>query len=313
MPGMRARLQALVIGLLALALAGCSLRELAVSKVGDSLAAGGAGWGTEEDPELVREALPFALKLMESLAAEAPRHVGLRLGLCRGFASYAGGFLEADAERIETADFEAARRLKERARRLHLRGRGYCLAALDLIGPGTGARLLAGDTAPLSRLDRGQVGLLYWSGVAWGSAVSLGLDRPEMVADLPVVRGLFERGLELDAGYDRGSFHEAMIVFDSMPAMMGGSHERARFHYQRSVELSNGTRASPHVTWARSSAVARQARTEYVEALERALAIDPAAEPGDRLLNLISQERARQMLARADDYFFADETVGEGE
>lgn len=295
-----------LLGALAL-LPGCSLREYGAAKVGDILATGGAGWSSEEDPELAREALPFALKLMESLAVEAPRHRGLRLGLCRGFASYAAGFLEPDAERLEPSDFAAASALRERARRLHLRARGHCLEALELRRPGIRAAIQDGAAGALAGLRREDVETLYWTGVAWGSAISLGLDRPEMVADLPAVRGIFERALALEESFDRGALHEAMILFDSMPPMMGGSFERARAHYERSLALSGGGRASPFVTWARSSAIPRQARREFVEALERAVAVDADAVPGDRMVNLIAQRRARQLLARVDDFFFDDD------
>ena len=53
--------------------------------------------------------------------------------------------------------------------------------------------------------------------------------------------------------------------------------------------------------------MARQARREYRETLEKALAIDPDASPPDRLLNLVSQRRARTLLDRIDDFFFVDE------
>jgi predicted anti-sigma-YlaC factor YlaD len=286
---------------------GCSLRQVAASKLGDTLSSGAAGWSTEDDPELLREALPFALKTMEGLAAEAPRHRGLKLGLCRGFASYAAAFLEADADELESSDFEGARALRDRARRLHLRGRSACFGAIDLALPGTSTRLLAGDDAALASFRQSDVELLYWTGVAWGSAISLGLDRPENVAELPTVRALFERALALDEAWDRGSLHEAMIVFDSMPPMMGGSFDRARVHYDAAVRLADGDRASPYVTWARASAVSRQARDEFREALERALAVDLDAWPGDRALNRVAQRRARILLSRIDDYFFAEE------
>lgn len=294
--------------LAAVVLDGCSVRTLVASKVGDALASGGASWSTEDDPELVREALPFALKTMESLAAEAPQHEGLRLALCRGYVGYAGGFLEPEAEALEAESFERAKALRLRAERLYLRALGYCRQALDLGFRGAGGELDTVPDAALARVGRPGVEALYWTGVAWGSAVSLGLDHPERIAQLPTVRAIFERALVLDEGFDRGALHEAMIVFDSMPAMMGGSAERAQRHYERSLELSGGLRAGPYVTWARSSAVARQARREFRETLEKALAIDPDRSPPDRLLNLISQGRARTLLARIDDYFFVDES-----
>ena len=299
---------AAAIGLAGVLLAGCSLRTFAAAKVGDALASGGASWSTEDDPELVRDALPFALKTMESLAAEAPRHAGLRLGLCRGYASYAGAFLEPDAEEIEAQAFERAQQIRQRAGRLYLRAFRYCQQALDLEFNNAGRELESSPDAALARVSRKGVELLYWTGVAWGSAVSLGLDRPERVAQLPAVRAIFERALLLDESFDRGSLHEAMIVFDSMPAMMGGSTEAARRHFERAVALCQDQRASPYVTWARSSTVARQARREFRESLEKALAIDPESSPPDRLLNLISQRRARTLLARTDDFFFVDES-----
>ncbi|MEO8275856.1 MAG: TRAP transporter TatT component family protein [Thermoanaerobaculia bacterium] len=294
--------------LLTLLVSGCSARSFVAAKVGDALSSDGASWSTEDDPQLVRDALPFALKTMESLAAEAPRHAGLRLALCRGYSSYAAGFLEPDAERIEAVEFEAAKAIRERASRLYLRALGYCRAALDLEYRGAGKELATDPDAALARIPKAGVDLLYWTGVAWGSAISLGLDRPDRVADLPTVRAVFERALALDETYDRGSLHEAMIVFDSMPAMMGGSAEGAQRHFDRAVLLSQGERASPYVTWARSSAVARQARREYRESLEKALAVDPDRSPPDRLLNLVSQGRARVLLARTEDFFFVDES-----
>lgn len=292
----------------ALALGGCSVNSFVAAKAGDALAAGGSTWSAEDDPELVREALPFALKTMESLAAEAPKHTGLRLALCRGYVGYAGGFLEPEAEAVESQSFERAKALRLRAERLYLRALGYCRQALDLGFKGVGEELGIAPDAALARVGKQAVETLYWTGVAWGSAVSLGLDHPERIAQLPTVRAIFERALVLDEAWDRGSLHEAMIVFDSMPAMMGGSAEVARRHFERSLELSQGLRASPYVTWARSSAVARQARREYRETLEKALAIDPDRFLPDRLLNLISQARARTLLARTDDFFFVDES-----
>lgn len=294
----------------ALLLGGCSISSFAAARVGTALTASGSSWSAEDDPELVREALPFALKTMESLAAEAPRHAGLRLGLCRGYVGYAGGFLEPDAEAIEGQSFERARQIRLRAERLYLRAFRYCQQALDLGWKGAGADLEGAPAvvaAALARVSLPGVETLYWTGVAWGSAISLGLDHPDRVVQLPTVRAIFERALALDDGFDRGSLHEAMIVLDSMPAMMGGSAERAKAHFEKAVAMSGGRRASPYVTWARSSAVARQARREYRETLEKALAIDPDAFPSDRLLNLISQGRARVLLARTDELFFVDE------
>jgi hypothetical protein len=47
------------------------------------------------------------------------------------------------------------------------------------------------------------VPLLYWTAASWGGAISLGLDQPGLVADLPAVRALLDRALSLDEAWDR--------------------------------------------------------------------------------------------------------------
>lgn len=287
--------------------AGCSPRALAVRSLGNALAEPGTVWTDDDDPELVGAALPFALKTYETLIAEAPEHAGLLIAACRGFAGYAAGWVEADAERLESEEFSLARAERERALRLHLRALGYCLRELEQRLPGAAADLRARPETALSGARASDVELLYWTGAAWGSAVSLALDRPEIVADLPAVRAIFERALALDPGFDRGALHEAMISVDAVSELLGGSPERARDHYRRAVELSAGERASPHVTYARTVLIGEQDRGGFVAALERALAVDLDAAPADRLANRLAQERARRLLARAGELFFEEE------
>lgn len=287
--------------------AACSPRTLAVRSIGNALAEPGTVWTGDDDPQLVGEALPFALKTYESLLAEAPEHSGLLVAACRGFAGYAAGWVETEAERLESDDFGAARAERERALRLHLRGRDYCLRELERRLPGATASLRSRPEVALTRARAADVELLYWTAASWGSAVSLGLDRPELVADLPAVRAIFERALALDPDYDRGALHEAMIAVEAVSELLGGSPERAREHYRRAIELSAGERASPHVTFAGTVLVGAQDRRGFVAALERALAVDVDAAPADRLVNRIAQQRARLLLARADELFFEEE------
>jgi predicted anti-sigma-YlaC factor YlaD len=305
--GRRRSVRATALAAAALALAGCSLRKFAIDQVAAALAAPGTVWSGDDDPDLVGEALPFALKLQESLLAGSPENGALLVATCRGFVSYAAGWVEPAAERLESIDFEAARAARGRALRLHLRGRGYCLRALERALPGAARRLAIEPERALDGAGRGDVELLYWTGAAWGSAIGLGLDRPALVADLPAVRALFARALALGPGYDRGAVDEAMIAIESLSELLGGSPERARAHYRRAVELSGGRRASPHVAWALGVPVAAQDRREFRMALERALAVDADASEPDRLANRLAQERARRLLGRLDELFFAAE------
>ena len=57
-----------VVGLAALSLAGCSVKTFAVNRLGDALSAPGPSvYTTDDDPDLIKAALPFSLKTLESL------------------------------------------------------------------------------------------------------------------------------------------------------------------------------------------------------------------------------------------------------
>jgi TRAP transporter TatT component family protein len=58
-------------------LSGCSVKRFAINKVGDSLANSGTTCASDDDPDLVGQAVPFGLKLMEGRLAESPKHRGL--------------------------------------------------------------------------------------------------------------------------------------------------------------------------------------------------------------------------------------------
>ena len=73
---------AAVCGALVL-LCGCSIKRVAINKLGNALASGGSTFTSDDDPELVEAAIPFGLKTYESLLAESPKHTGLLLVLVR--------------------------------------------------------------------------------------------------------------------------------------------------------------------------------------------------------------------------------------
>jgi len=65
--------RALAVALSAAALAGCSLKTAAVKTVANTLSDTGDVFSRDNDPELVKDAIPFALKLYESVERESRR------------------------------------------------------------------------------------------------------------------------------------------------------------------------------------------------------------------------------------------------
>lgn len=282
-------------------LTGCSLiSKRATRMVADGLTAGGNTFTSDEDPELVRGAVPFALKTYESLLETLPKYVPLLTATCSGFTAYAYGFLATDAELIRSTDSAAARALDQRTLRMYLRAYGYCQRALEERFKGVTTRLLLDPAGAFDKAQKKDVELLYWSASAWGLAMAL--DPDTLAIDFPAVRAMAERGLALDPTWESGSLHELMVTLDSQE-LLGGSQAEARRHFDRAVELQKGLLPGPYVALAMGVSVANQDRREFERLMQAALAIDPDAFPDQRLVTLLLQRRATALLAQADSLF----------
>ena len=278
-----------------LLLSACSLRNLALDKIGNTIAEGGATFASDDDPDLVGDALPFSLKFIESLLAERPGHRPLLLAAASGFTQYSYGWVDGRAAELVTTDVRAAEALQQRARRLYLRARDYGLRGL-----GVSIEELRRDPLELRRARREDVPLLYWTASAWAMAIARSKDDPETVADLPVVEALIRRAAELDAEWSHGAIESFLISWEaSDPA-------KARAHFERAVALSRGQLASPYVTLAEEQCVPAQDRGEFQSLLDAAFRIDPNAHPEWRLQNVLAQRRAAWLLAHIDDYFLEE-------
>ena len=294
-----------ILACLTSALSGCAMvKHKAVGMVASTLASSGDVFTRDDDLELVGQAIPFGLKLYESLLDSAPKNKELLIATCSNFTQYGVAFLETDALVLgEAQHHDEVAKLNERALKLYLRARGYCLRGMEVRFPGIGAKLLANPAAALATARKSDVPLLYWTAAAWGSAISLALDRPDLAIDMPTVRALAERALALDETWSKGALHEMFISLDSLPETLGGSPERARAHFKRAVELQGGASPGPYVALALGQALPAQDRAEFRSLLDRALAIDPEKEPSTRLVTIVQQRRARALLDQIDSRF----------
>jgi len=294
---------------LCLAGGGCSIRRYALNQAANALAQSGASFASDDDPELIKAAAPFSLKLMESLLAENPRHPGLLAAAASGFTQYAYAFVQEDADEAEPRDLVAAEALRMRARRLYLRAQRYGVRGLEVKHPGFGSSLVANPKATVRTAIKADVPLLYWTAAAWASAISLSKDNPELIGQIPAMESLIDRALDLDESYGNGAIHTFMISYEmSRPGLAGDPAARARQHFERALLLSKGTDASPFVALAEAVTIQKQDVKEFESLLSRALAINPDAHPDSRLLNTVMQKRARWLLSRKSELFLIDET-----
>ena len=292
------------LALLCVADSGCSIRRFAMNKAADAIAQSGTTFASDDDADLIKAAAPFSLKLMESFLAENPRHSGLLSALASGFTQYSFAFVQQEADETEGRDLAAAEALRTRARRLYLRAQKYGLRGLEVKHPGFSKSLLANPKTAVRAVTKAEVPLLYWTAAAWGSAISLSKNNPELVGQIPAMEALIDRALELDESYGDGAIHSFLISYEmSRQGLVGDPATRARKQFERAIELSRGKDASPFVALAEAVTIKKQDTKEFEALLNRALSIDVDANPDTRLVNTIMQRRARWLLSRKADLF----------
>jgi predicted anti-sigma-YlaC factor YlaD len=299
----RTVVQIMALGLLLLP-CGCSVRHLAANQLGDALAGSGKLYASDDDPELIRAAAPFSLKLMEGVLEDSPRHEKLLFATSSGFTEYTYAFVQQDADREEDKDMAAATALRDQARKLYLRARNYGLRGLEVRHKGITNALAQNPLNAVAVTKKKDVPLLYWTGVSWAAAIAVSKDHPDLIADQPKVEAIMDRALALDESFNYGAIHSFLISYElSRRGGSGDPIQRARGHFDRAVQLSGGQMAGPYVAMAESVAVKQQNLAEFKSLLNTALAIDVDAKPEWRLANLIMQQRARWLLSRTDDLF----------
>jgi len=291
---------AVAILLLGMSSTGCAV---VINKVGNALVSGNSVYATDDDPDFVWEAVPFGLKTIEGLLAKSPKNKNLLLAASSGFTQYGYGHLQQNADFIEANDLAAATALRTRARKMYRRALDYGLRGIEVDILDFRVQLQRDPQAAVSKLRKTHVPLLYWTANAWGAAISISKDDPELTADQNLVEALMQRALALDEAWELGSIHDFFISYEGGRASMGGSLTKAREHFERAKQLSQGTRVAPLVSYAETVSVSTQNKKEFQSLLEEALAFDANKAPETRMANLIAQRRAKWLLGRIAELF----------
>jgi predicted anti-sigma-YlaC factor YlaD len=295
---------AAVCGALVL-LCGCSIKRVAINKLGNALASGGSTFTSDDDPELVEAAIPFGLKTYESLLAESPKHTGLLLAAAQGFTEYSYAFVDSRIDEARAENLDRANALRERARRLYNRAYRYGMRGLEARHPGFAAALDNDADMALKRVKKRDVPLLYWTAAARGLTISLSKTNPELIAELPLIETIIRRVAALDENFGEGAASEFLITLEAAHSGVKAEEQQKlmRQHFERALALSKGKRAGTYLALAENLSLPAQDAAEFKSLLEKALAVDPDADPDNRLANMVAQRRARWLLRHTDELF----------
>lgn len=281
-------------------LGACSPKKFAVNQIGNAISGGSSVYLSDNDPELVKEAIPFGLKTYESLLEVSPRHRGLLLSAASGFISYAY-LLSEEADAIDYDDFRRAQDLRARAANLYLRGRDYAVRGLNLEDPAFMENISRDTDGTLARVDQDDVAFLYWAAAGWAGALSVAKDNTDLIAALPYTGAMMERVVALDPGFNDGAAYEFLISFEG--ASPNGDPVKAREFYTKALSVNGGKLASTYLALAEAVSVPDQDLEEFRRLINAALDVDVDAVPQNRLVNILAHRRAERLKEEIPDLF----------
>ncbi|GMO62842.1 MAG: TRAP transporter TatT component family protein [Treponemataceae bacterium] len=262
----------------------------------------------ETDIVLVADFFPTALKLYDILLSQNPDHLGLAQTTGSLHVMYGNAFIQTQAEVLPLDRYDEQNAEYLRAEEHYLRGRDIILAALDVKYPGFKGAILSKDAervhAAVQKITKNDVPSAYWASAGWLSAFALDPLNDALLVNAKNASILLERACALEPDFNGGAIWDALAAFyKAAPSDFGGDAERAEFCMKESMRISGGKTPGPYVTYAQTFCVPAQDVAGFKEALTKAISFDPNADPDARLVTIITQNRARWLLAHTDDYF----------
>ena len=147
----------------------------------------------------------------------------------------------------KACDLAAATAMRARAGKLYRRALEYGLRGIEVDHPGFREALRHDPGKAVAAVrSQAEVPLLYWTAMAWGAAVSLAKENPDLAAGLPATEALVRRAIALDEGFGAGALYDFLIAYDGgRPASAGGSAERARADLEKATGLGGRQAGGP--------------------------------------------------------------------
>lgn len=281
-------------------LSSCSFKKLSMDAT--------TAFMEDNDPVLVGDSLPLVLKMMDILATSNPGNTNILSTAGSLFVMYSNAYLQTPADMLSYEELEKQKEMYSRAKKLYRRGYDYVTASLDKKYKGFIDNMENGDfDKALKKVKKRDAGDLYWGGAAILAGVSVDILDPYFASDRDKAIAMLFRACELDPDFGNGMLDEIMMqYYASMPVGMGGSPEKAEYHYKRGIELSGDNLLSIHVSYALTVCTKDQSMEGYsrfVSILDSVISRDIENNPKNRLSNTISRKKAEWLLSNKDNYF----------
>ncbi len=319
----------------------CSTIEKAgVKMISDVMAGSGSGeiFTSDEDPQLIKDALPFILKMYEMLVEKNPEDADLLLATGSTFIMYSNIFIQTPAGMLPDNLYMEQFNMLKRSKKMYQRGTEYILRAIELNHKGFREQLEAGYADSLmDEMVVEDIPYLYWAASGLMAAFSCDPFDFDLGPNIYIPVTFIYKALEMDETYNKGALHDLLILMNSslpeslmFKKSMDKKSETAEFaeryynnlnitdparkaeyHFRRSVDISEGKNASPYISFASTVAVNEQNYEQFISLLNKALEIDPDSFPEMRLAGIIYQDKAQWLLDHDYSFFLLDTDEGD--
>lgn len=244
------------------------------------------------DPELIREAIPSALLILDGLLETDPDNYDILVLASQGYSGYAMAFVEDNDP--------------ERAKKLYLRGKEYGLRAMRLSKKFRKAMDINQPfEEALKKLDKEFVPAMFWAVSNWAGYINLSRKDTSALFDIPYVTALMDRLRELNPDYFYGGVYLLYAVYyANQPALTGGGPEKALAEFERAKKAGNGKFLLTHVMFARYYAAQIKDEALFDAELKKVLETPSDVLPDAVFMNEVAKIKAKNLIKRRDEFFF---------
>ncbi|MGB2927616.1 MAG: TRAP transporter TatT component family protein, partial [Desulfobacterales bacterium] len=242
------------------------------------------------DPATVKAGGPAYLLMIDSMLYRDPDNEFLLRSAADIYTAYTDVFVED----------------KDRAKKLTHKAMDYALRAI-CVRRSDACTLRQSNFQEfkkvISKMNRKNVPDLFTLGSAWSAWIQAHREDWNAVAEISRVQAIMERVVELDEFYNDGAAHLYLGVLATfLPSALGGKPDVGRKHFERALDISKNKNLMVKVLYARHYARLVFDRELHDRLLNEVLKAQPDV-PGYALSNALAQQKARELLNSAEDYF----------
>ena len=252
-----------------------------------------------ERPKLV--SVYFERKIEKLEKTKSPDLISQRL-LMRTKVEYGFGIIMEQANRLIDEDYSQAMAKYEQANKIFSEARDSGLSIITKKYPNFKKWLNKEASIDFNADDMNDI---YWLAASIGGCISSSRGDPFELINLPNVGRLLRTGIDINPGWENGSFYSAMISFTTTRSDLNEVmlRDSVDYYFDKAVLFSNGKDAGPYLTYAESIHKPLQERKNFVDKLNYVINMENKPNNEFELTNLLAKSRAKWLLARTDEYF----------